>query len=117
MAKKYEWNEIVELMYGKALNYTSCQIVDVIYSLDKARRCVITKDDDGYLKFGFEKIELDDEETLNFFPPSDEPPAYWTPEYHDSGTISIFDDMNSLMRELKAHPEYKTYFEKNQDEE
>ena len=117
MAKKYEWNEIVELMYGKELNYIDCQIVDVIYSLDKARRYVIVKDENGYLTFGLEKIELDDEDTLDYFPPSDEPPAYWTPEYHDSGTKSIFDDMKNLMRELKSQPEYKTYFEKNQDEE
>ena len=117
MGKKFTWDEIVELMYGKELNYTNCQIVDVLYSVDKAQRYVITKDDKGYLTYGLEKIELDDEDTLIYFPPSDEPPAYWTIDYQASRARSVFDDINNLMRELKTQPEYKTYFEKKEDEE
>ena len=115
MRKKFEWNEIVELMHDKELNYNG--IVDVLYSIDKAHRYVIVEDDDGYLSFAFEKIELDDEDILDYFPPSDEPPAYWTIDYQASRSISIFDDINNLMRELKSQPEYKIYFEKKEDEE
>ena len=116
MRKKYEWNEIVELLYGKQLDYADRQIVDVIYSPDKARRYVITKDEMGFLRYGLEQIVLDDEDTLLYFPPSDEPPAYWNPDFSDK-SISIFDDIKSVMRDLKAQPEYKTYFEKKEDEE
>lgn len=112
-----KWEEIVKLMYGKELNYCDCHPIDVIYSLDKAHRYVILKTDIGYLTYQLESIALYDEEELKYFPHSDEAPAYWRPCDNLDKSKSIFDDIKSLMRELRSQSEYKIYFEIKEDEE
>lgn len=92
------------------MKYTSLKhidgaVVDVLFSEDKTRRCIITKASDGILSYSFEKLEAYDEEELCWLEKGAFP-AYWYP-YNGSG---IFNDMDILMRELKAEPEYKIYF-------
>ncbi|MDE6472637.1 MAG: hypothetical protein K2L52_06380 [Clostridia bacterium] len=115
MKKNYKWEEIIELMQGKELSYADSQVSEVIYSLDKAHRYVILNTDTGYLTYLFESLELYDEDELKYFPPSDDVPAYWLPR--DNFAKPIFDDKKNLMRELKTQPEYKTFFEREKDEE
>ena len=115
MKKIYEWEEIIKLMQDKELSYADSQVIDAIYSLDKAHRFVILKNDLGHFTYIFESLELYDEDELKYFPPSDDVPAYWLPR--DNFLKPIFDDISVLMRELKAQPEYKTFFRIEKDEE
>ncbi len=103
------WDEIVEIMQKKGLNFIDCEVVDVLVSSNKMHRCVITKSRDGHFSYGFEHLEKFDEAELCFLSPN-ELPACWAPSANEFR--SIFADIESLLRDLKASPEYKTYFEK-----
>lgn len=101
------WEETVESMRDKGLNYIDgYKIIDVLYSTDNEHRFVILRVDDNYLTFSFESLQpYSEEEMMNF---TDNEFAYWLPE--DNGAKHIFDDIEILMRELMATPEYKTFF-------
>lgn len=104
-ARRPSWEETVELMQREGLRFAD-EIVEVLFSPDKVHRCVITKSNDGLLSYTFEYLEAYDEELLNMMP-TDAPHAYWVP--NSFGTV--FDDMEILMRELKAEPLYKIHFD------
>ncbi|MDE7395368.1 MAG: hypothetical protein K2M95_04540 [Clostridiales bacterium] len=93
-------------MQYEELQYADAAVAEVLFSDDKTRRCVITKSDEGFFSYRFETLEAYDEEWLRMMP-KDSLPAYWIP---DSGRKSVFGDMNTLMRELNAEPEYRMHF-------
>ena len=93
--------EIIELMYGKSLNYVD-EVVDVIYSKDKTKRYVILKDGNCFT-YTYEVLEFYDEEEYKYVGGL---PAYWYP----SGGGGIYDSIETVMKELKADPNYKSCF-------
>lgn len=107
--KVLPWDEIVKIMYGKVLSVPDdCEIIDVVYSRDKAHRYLILKSNDGYFRYQYEYLFAYDEDELICFG-ADSLPGYWLP--HTLSPSPLFNDMTILMRELKAEPDYKTYFE------
>lgn len=105
------WEDIVEMMYGKELSYNHYEVVDVIYSLDKSKRYVIVKSEDGYVKCFYEYIRLyyDDVETMC----EGELPAGW---WYGGGNGSIYDSVETAMREMKSEPNYKNYFVQTEEQ-
>ena len=108
------WREIVAMERGKGLRFTDeYQVVDVIYSKDGEHRFVILKSSAGYLTYKYEYLVLDAEDEWEYYP-KDALPAYWYSSdwsYDERTTTSLFGDVDDLMRDLKAQPQYKTYFE------
>ena len=102
------WEEIVSRMYDEELYCPEDYIiVKVIYSADKAHRYVVFKSDTDYLTYVYEKLQAYDEYELTYFP--SDLPAYWLP--NEDGARRIFNDIDIFMRELKAEPQYKTFFD------
>ncbi len=99
------WEEIVEMMYGKNNSYNHCEVVDVIYSLDKTKRYVIVKSEEGFIKCFYEVLKLYDDDTETMY--EGELPACW---WNGGGNGSIYDSKEAAMREMKAEPNYKNYF-------
>ena len=64
-----EWNEIVEMLYDKNLDFLDSKVEKVIYSKDKSKRYVVLKSDKGFFSYRLEKIyKFDDDkfEMLEF---------------------------------------------------
>lgn len=102
------WDETVKIMRNEDLDNRADKVIDVIFSLDSAHRFVILKSDDNYLTYLFESLKVyEDEIFMSSF--DDNPSAFWAPQNNEGK--HIFDDMETLMRELTATPEYKLYFE------
>ncbi len=99
------WDETVEIMRNEYLNYGD-KIIDVISSTDGAHNFVILKSDCNHLTYSFESLKPYEPEFMKYF--DDNEIAYWQPE--NSGAKPIFDDMEILIRELAATPEYKLFF-------
>ena len=107
--KELSMGEIAERMYNKSLDRFTGKVLKVIYSENKTERYVILKNENGIIHFVFEKIELYDEETLNYFEGSpDALPAYWngfdTPR-------SFYGTLEDALNNLKFEPKYRQYFE------
>ena len=107
--KELSMGEIAERMYNKSLDRFTGKVLKVIYSENKTERYVILKNENGIIHFVFEKIELYDEETLNYFEDSpDALPAYWngfdTPR-------SFYGTLEDALNNLKFEPKYRQYFE------
>lgn len=100
--------EIADAVQHEDLHGGCGKVVNVLFSADKTRRCVITEKDKGYLSYSFEKLEEYDEDELRFFPKGTSP-YYWVPV--SCAQNHVFDDMDILMRELKADHEYKLCFD------
>lgn len=100
------WSEIVSEMFDKGLPDEN--VIDVIYSFDKGRRFVITKSKNNFLTYYLEVLTVFDEEEL-YYLNKDQYPAMWTPIY--LGFKPIYADYETLIKELKLTPEYKTYFD------
>lgn len=98
--------ELAEIMYDKELNYKD-KIISVTYSADKTYRYVILQSDKNFLTYQFEALHAYDEEEMNYFR-NGGLPAYWYPTYH--GYKPVFENIDELMKELKAEPEYIVYF-------
>ncbi len=106
--RRFSREEIIEVMKDRDVNGIDGERVGVFFSADKTRRCIITKSDNGFFSYSFEKLELYDEEEMRWLE-KDALPAYWQP--YGAGPRPVINDMDVLMRELKAEPEYKNYFE------
>ena len=108
------WEEIVELMHNEGLRFSDeYEIVDVIYSLTNEHRFVILKSCSGFLTYEYQYLVLDHEDEWEYYP-QDVIPAYWYSSdwsYGDRQTKSLFNDLKDLMRDLKAEPNYKKFFE------
>lgn len=99
------WEETVLLMHEKQLNYNK-KVLKTIYSLDKTKRFVLLKSDDGTVSYIFEQLIPFNEEELKFLN-YNSLPAFWQ-EKNDF--VHIFSDIKTAMKELKNEPEYKKYF-------
>ncbi len=100
---------LVSLLYDKGFDSFPGEVVDAIYSHDRSMRYVILKSDKDFLTYTLQKIEIFDEEEWRYvFSSGGEIPAMWSD--CDGCSRSIFDDIESLMRELKGEPCYKQFF-------
>ena len=83
-----EWNEIVEMLYDKNLDFLDSTVKKVIYSKDKSKRYVVLKSDKGFFTYRLEKIYQLDEEEWSYRCSFDLTPAFW--QDVDNGSKSIF---------------------------
>lgn len=102
------WDALVEMMYGQDICCPAAYtVINVIYSKDKAHRYLILQSKQGgHYTYHRENLFAYDEEELSYFPHSLH--GYWCPVSGDG--VHIFDNLESLMRELVAEPDYKTFF-------
>lgn len=98
------WEEVVETMFDKDLNFTD-EIIKVIYGKDRAKRYVLLKSDVGYYTFCYEELFPFDEDELCYF--NDGRLGYWQSR---NGIKHFFDSAEHALRELMTEPEYKNYF-------
>ena len=101
-----EWNEIVEMLYDKNLDFLDSTVEKVIYSKDKSKRYVVLKSDKGFFTYRLEEIyQLDEEWSYRYS--SDLTPAFW--QDVDNGNKSIFSTLEEALNELKQEAEYKFF--------
>ncbi len=105
ISKMPEWNEIVEMLYDKNLDYFDDEVVKVIYSKDKAMRYIVLKSDTGFFSYRLEKIYQLHEEEGSYRCSFDLTPAFW--QDVDNGSKSIFSNLEDALKELKQEAEYK----------
>ena len=104
------WETVVEMMYDKHLDAFSDEIVEVIYSKDRSMRYVVLKDEKGLFTYQLEAIYQYDEDEWKYICSHDNAlPAMWEPFRGIVGK-SFFENMDELLKELNAEPEYKSYF-------
>ncbi len=104
------WNKIVETMYDKNLDTFTDEVIQAIYSKDRAMRYVILKDEKGLFTYCFEAIyQFDEDEWKYIFSNKEFLPAMWESPY---GTVnnSIFATKEDALKEIYAEPQYKQYF-------
>ena len=102
-----EWNEIVEMLYDKNLDFLDSTVEKVIYSKDKSKRYVVLKSDKGFFTYRLEKIYQLDEEEWSYRCSFDLTPAFW--QNVDDGSKSIFSTLEDALNELKQEAEYKFF--------
>jgi len=104
------WETVVEMMYDKHLDAFSDEVVKVVYSKDRSMRYVVLKDEKGFYTYQLEAIYQYDEDEWQYICSHDNVlPAMWEPFRGIIGK-SVFENMDELLKELKAEPEYKSYF-------
>lgn len=102
-----EWNEIVEMLYDKNLDFLDSTVEKVIYSKDKSKRYVVLKSDKDFFTYRLEKIYQLDEEEWSYRCSFDLTPAFW--QDVDNGSKSIFSTLEDALNELKQEAEYKFF--------
>ena len=102
-----EWNEIVEMLYDKNLDFLDSTVEKVIYSKDKSKRYVVLKSDKGFFTYRLEKIYQLGEEEWSCRCSFDLTPAFWHDV--DNGSKSIFSTLEDALNELKQEVEYKFF--------
>ena len=105
--KMPEWNEIVEMLYDKNLDFLDSTVEKVIYSKDKSKRYVVLKSDKGFFTYRLEKIYQLDEEEWSYRCSFDLTPAFW--QEIDNGSKSIFSNLEDALKELEQEAEYKFF--------
>ena len=99
------------MMYDKHLDAFSDDVVKVIYSKDRSMRYVVLKDEKGFFTYQLEAIYQYDKDEWKYICTYDNAlPAIWEPFRGIVGK-SVFENMDELLKELKAEPEYKSYFQ------
>ena len=84
--------------------------VKVIYSKDRWMRYVVLKDEKEFFTYQLEAIYQYDEDEWKYICSHDNVlPAMWEPFRGIVGK-SVFENIDELLNELKAEPEYKQYF-------
>lgn len=107
--KELSMSEIAERMYNKSLDCFTDEVLKVIYSESKTERYVILKNENGIIHFVFEKIELYDDNELDFaYGNPVFPPAYWNGFDTPS---SFYGTLEDALNNLKFEPKYRQYFE------
>ena len=105
------WSEIVEMMHDKQLGSFIDQVVRVVYSADHTKRYVVLKNKKGLFTYQLETIyQIDEDEWEYICSDNDALPATWDPFGSIAGK-SLFENEEELLKEMKAEPEYKQYFE------
>ncbi len=102
-----EWNEIVEMLYDKNLEFLDSTVEKVIYSKDKSKRYVVLKSDKGFFNYRLEKIYQLDEEEWSYRCSFDLTPGFW--QDVDNGSKSIFFTLEDALKELEQEAEYKFF--------
>ena len=101
---------VVEMMYGKHLDAFSDEVVKVIYSKDRSMRYVVLKDEKDFFTYQLEAIYQYDEDEWKYICSHDNAlPAMWE-QFRGIICKSVFENVDELLKELKAEPEYKSYF-------
>ena len=101
---------MVEIMYDKHLDAFSEEVVRVIYSIDRSMRYVVLKNEKGYFTYQLEAIyQYEEDEWKYLSAQEDVLPALWEPFRGIVGK-SIFENMDDLLKEIKAEAEFKHYF-------
>ena len=104
------WEKIVEIMYNRDLDGYADEVVQVLYSKDRAKRYVILKDEKGFFTYRLEAIDQYDPEEWQYLASNpDALPAMWEP-FCGIAAKSIFESKEELLSEMKAEPEYQRYF-------
>ena len=99
-----------KMMYDKHLDAFSDEVVKVIYSKDRSMRYVVLKDEKEFFTYQLEAIYPYDEDEWKYICSHDNVlPAMWEPFRGIVGK-SVFENIDELLNELKAEPEYKQYF-------
>ena len=102
-----EWNDIVEKLYNKNLDFLDSTVEKVIYSKDKSKRYVVLKSDKGFFTYRLEKIYQLDEEEWSYQSSYDMTPAFW--QDVDNGRKSIFTSLEDALKEMEQEAEYKFF--------
>ncbi|MBE6570657.1 MAG: hypothetical protein E7656_00215 [Ruminococcaceae bacterium] len=102
-----EWNEIVEMLYDKNLDFLDLTVEKVIYSKDKSKRYVVLKSDKGFFTYRLEKIYQLDEEEWSYRSSYDMTTAFW--QHVDNASRSIFSNLDDALKELEQEAEYKGF--------
>lgn len=106
-----EWDKIVEIMYDKNLDSYADDIIKVIYSKDKSKRYLLTKNIDGLYKYSFETIiQYDIHEWQYMGSYENALPAMWVPTIDDNHH-SFFESEADALKELNTEPNFRRYFE------
>lgn len=106
----HSWETVVEMMYDKYLDAFSDEVVKVIYSKDRWMRYVVLKDEKEFFTYQLEAIYQYDEDEWKYICSHDNVlPTMWEPFRGIVGK-SVFENIDELLNELKAEPEYKQYF-------
>lgn len=105
------WEEVVDMMYDKHLDAFFDEVVKVVYSNDRSMRYVILKNDKGFFTYQLEAIYQYDEEEWMFISSDNKAlPAMWEP-FRGIGGKCVFENIEELLKEMRAEPEFKQYFE------
>lgn len=105
------WETVVEMMYDKHLNAFADEVIKVIYSKDRSMRYIILKDEKGIFTYQLEAIYQFEEDEWKYVGSHDDAlPAMWEPFRGIVGK-SFFNNTEELLKEMKAEPEYKQYFD------
>ena len=105
------WETVVDMMYDKHPDAFSDEVAKVIYSNDRSMRYVVLKDEKGFFTYQLEAIYQYDEDEWKYICSHDNAlPAMWEPFRGNVGK-SIFENMGELLKELRAEPEYTSYFQ------
>ncbi len=103
-------NTVVAMLHDQQLDGYLHEVVRVIHSRDNAMRYVILKDNKGIFTYQLEAIYQYDPEEWKYIAANKELfPAMWEP-IHGMDGKSLFDNLNELLQEMEAEPEYKRYF-------
>ena len=104
------WKTVVDMMYDKHLDAFSDEVVKVIYSKDLSMRYVVLKDEKDFYTYQLEAIyQYDEDEWKYICSHNNALPAMWEP-FRGIVAKSVFENIDELLNELKAEPEYKRYF-------
>ena len=99
------------MMYDKHLNAFADEVIKVIYSKDRSMRYIILKDEKGIFTYQLEAIYQFEEDEWKYVGSHDDAlPAMWEPFRGIVGK-SFFNNTEELLKEMKAEPEYKQYFD------
>lgn len=102
------WEEAIEIMYDKQLDYFSDMVVNAVYSKDKSMRYIILKNKKGYFTYQFEKLhQFNEYEWTALYSVHNGLPAIWEPF---SNGKSFFENTEELLKEMEEEPNYKQYF-------
>ena len=105
------WDEIVEYMQGKELNFFADAIVRVIDSRDHAKRVIILRSDHGYYKTVYEEIRVwDEDEWIYFCNDPNRYPAYWESVESSINNKSFYGTEEDAIKAVTESHEYKMYF-------
>ena len=104
------WDAVVDMMYDRQLDSYADKVLRVTYSKDKSMRYVILRNENGLCTYRLEAIyQYNPEEWVYLSVHKDPLPAMWEPIHGVVGK-SVFENIDELLTEMEAEPEYKRYF-------